>query len=235
MKNILIITFLCLICISTKAQSSIIPVDYQSICDYDNFLKTKNKDDIYAQAKKEHYLELLGIVLELAQYRQAFIQNGNFVNLFPTAYFHTTAMEMTHIVANDRYDYPVEKMKQMIAFYEAYKYNRMLFDVGQINNIEAHWKQHFVKSNKDLQYFEKIMEIDDMGGVAQIVYQFTSTLCSSIDAHVITDLPRAIKFAYDNRQNRNILSDKLYNDFSKTDDIFDNTQLKTIEDFGRLS
>lgn len=74
--------------------SELIPIEYRDICNYENLI-LKNEND--TEIAHDLYKRLLGALTELGHYRLEFIKYGNFINLFPTAYFHTTAKEMINI------------------------------------------------------------------------------------------------------------------------------------------
>lgn len=211
--------------------SNIIPAEYEGICDFEAFFKYNNKSKADSIKKVGLYFELLGIVHDLADYRQKFLTEGNFIDLFPTAYFHTTAKEIVNI-ANRKYDYPTEKMIQIIAFYEAYKYNRALWDSGYPDKIEDHWRIHFKSHDFDWKWIKEQMLFDpNFSEDGFAINQLQLALGSAIHAHVEIDLPRAIRYAFLNRNDKSLSYNDIKKDFDDTNPIFSNTQAKTLQDF----
>lgn len=96
------------------------------LCDYEGFVDAGSSEKERVE-REDLYLTLLGMLEELSIYRNQFLIDGKWINLFPTAYYNTTMLEMKDIIRND-FQHPVEKMKQMLAFYDAYKYNRILWN-----------------------------------------------------------------------------------------------------------
>lgn len=171
-----------------------------------------------AELKKD-YTILLGVLRELLNYRYRFLAEGRFIDLFPATYFHTTAIEMERIAAG-QFQYPIEKMKQMIAFYDAYIWNRALWDQQQKSSVEAHWKAHF-------EYSEEKFDISGVNCLTAV-----HVLATAIEAHVRCDLPRAIHYAYQNRYDRTLASaNTAYTaDFSATDAVFKQSLKRMLAD-----
>jgi hypothetical protein len=206
---------------NTINYTEIIPEVYKEVCDYNEIqLDSKEK----TEKTQELYKQLLGALLELGAYRMEFIEYGNFINLFPTAYFHTTAKELIKIKDNS-YDFPIEKMQQMIAFFEAYKINRDNWNNNSLQ-VEDHWNDHFNESN----YTATDYPIITGDLLLKLSYFTSNSLSTGIDAHVDIDLSRAIRFAYNEREDLSLTPLELWPDFQKTNNIFSNTQSATITD-----
>jgi hypothetical protein len=82
----------------------------------------------------------LGVLAALGQWRSGFLAVPHYMNLFPTAYWHTTRMELEWIAAG-RHDQPLEVLRQIDIFYDAYLWNRLRFLDGL--PPEPHWRGHF--------------------------------------------------------------------------------------------
>lgn len=190
------------------------------LCDFEKFTNAVGISDIEKKEREKVILELVGVIQELNIYRQSFLASMNLVDLFPTAYYHTTLSEYYCIVQGE-YIYPKAKVKQLIAFYEAYKFNRQNWDKGNKNLVEYHWKKHF-------EYAES-KKIDPLKH--ELCGEIGCVLTTGIWAHVKYDLPRAIRSTIDH----NLNSDYLYQDFKKTDNIFLQTELATILDVTKNS
>lgn len=202
-------------CLSQNPNSQTYPSE---ILDYQKMIQGAKSCKEKEEAEK-NYLTLLGIVNDLATYRIAFLKNGRFINLFPTAYYHTTVSEMERI-AKGEFAYPVEKMKQMIAFYDAYKFNRKNWDDGNKSIVEKHWTEHFVFSETEAA--ESNLLCAKVGHV----------LATGIVAHVKVDLARAIRYSYANRFDKALVQDnqEYIDDFTSTNEIFKTTSKETIAD-----
>ncbi len=148
------------------------------LCNYTRLI------DNLAESKKDTaeilYLQLLGGLQELEKYREDYLENVKFEDVFPAIYYHVTRLELLNI-KEGTYQYPIWKMNQMLAFYEAYDFNRKNWDNANKDLIEPHWKKHFdnaEETNKGL----------------KLCWYLKNTLESSIEAHIIQDLPRSIRF-----------------------------------------
>jgi hypothetical protein len=129
-----------------------------------------------------YYQVMLGILLDLKNYRDLLAANKynttlrkeTVKNIFPTSYYHTTFCEMERI-RDGMFRFPVNKMKQMLAFYDAFKRNRTDWEQkGEI--YDRHWGDHFQKVETDPNSFLLAFE-------------------SAVDAHVNYDLARALNAA----------------------------------------
>ncbi|WP_298139670.1 VWA domain-containing protein [Flavobacterium sp.] len=192
----------------------------EDLCDYSRLIDGTTIDS-EKKEREDYYLKMLGILTELKTYRSSFLADGKLVNLFPTVYYHTTWLEVNRIRKN-MFDYPTEKMRQMLYFYDSYKYNRIKYDSGSI--CEPHWQKHFDEVNA--------------ANNSNIISNINSHTCNSIRlvinsairAHVKFDLARAIRHAYDNRSNTNISPEMLESDFLSTETIFSEANALSIPD-----
>lgn len=198
--------------------------DFIDLCDIDAFVQ-KGKDDQEKELREKLYLQLLGALFELNSLKNKFINEENLIDVFPLVYYNVTLSEMKNIKDN-KYKYPVDKLSQMLSFYEAYKFNRDNWDKGGENKklVEPHWTNHFKAAegsfNNDVNLF--------CTGLQQ-------ALNSAITAHVVYDLPRAIRFALNNpllspRPDEN----ELKNEFFASNSIFIPVLNKSIEEIGNV-
>lgn len=181
---------------------------------------------ISTDAEKKAFLSSFSILRDISsdllKFRNQFLADGNFINLFPTAYYYTTIDELQEIAAG-KYQYPVEKMKQMIAFYDAYAFNRTRWDAGMRDAVEVHWREHFrfaESSSTQLNLF--CMKVGQV-------------LATAVTAHVKYDLPRALRYAFQHRFNTAIMKDDpgLWKDFLATNAIFTASMRQTIADVAK--
>ena len=217
-----LLSTLCLLLFTHSSYGSKIPLKYRQIlCDNQKLLNQAKTPTERIQME-ESYLQLLGVLEELAGYRQNFLAHGNLIDLFPTAYYHTTLSEMVDIADND-FSYPMEKMDQMIAFYDAYQRNRLHWEANRAHLVEPHWQKHFYEASSGA---HNIINFGCSG--------IPAALESGIIAHVEYDLPRAIRYAYENRKNKNLTKNDLIEDFNKTDRIFSHTNQNTKADIATI-
>lgn len=195
---------------------------YKSIANYTALLNTAKSPE--EKAEREHsYLTMVGVAIDLGKYRTSFIQEGKLINLFPSAYYHTTYEELK-LLAQGVYTYPVEKMRQMLAFYDAYKFNRSNWDNDNHDAVEPHWKAHFE--------FATFENSEENIFCARIGY----VLATAVIAHVQCDLPRAIRYSFDNAFDPTIgrTNTALGKDFSYTENLFSLSMSKLITDVSKV-
>ena len=188
------------------------------LCNYQALLDGAKTDNEKTE-RETYYLKMLGILDQLNLYRTQFISSGNLINLFPTIYYHTTSLEVEKIRLNT-FKYPVEKMRQMLYFFDAYKLNRRNFD----NNIqsEPHWQKHFDEVNS--------ANANPNGIQSWFCDQIRKVLNSAVRAHVKYDLPRAIRYAFDNRIDRTVTANMISADFFSTNSLFGQAQSLSVTD-----
>lgn len=189
---------------------------------YKDYLqKTENQQ---TNEIEKHLKILLGITFELQELRDNFLKTGNLINLFPTAYFHTTYLKLEQIL-NGVYDYPIEKIKQIQYFYYAYQYNRNLWEKGEKNLVENHWKKHFEQCET------KISKYDFKKYLGYII-------ATGIEAHIEYDLARALQFSIKNRYNTTFSEEEflkiIFSEFLKTEVIFPKVTERTNADICKV-
>ena len=107
------------------------------------------------------------------------------MNLFPTVYYNVTQLEMQRLADGGTFAYPVEHMEEMLDFFDAYKVNRDVWNSGGI--AEPHWQAAFNKA---------IAADLNPGWIAG--WAAREVLNSAIEAHVQYDLPRALRYSFEN-------------------------------------
>ncbi len=126
--------------------------------------------------------EVSGILEQLGNSRENFLKTGDFADLFPTIYYYTTKFEFEKVLAN-KTRHPTEKMEMIVGFYDAYKFNRDLYEKSGTDAVESHWKKYYEKA----QAANKTKEFKDK-------YEtMTEILFDGIDAHLVYDLPRFVR------------------------------------------
>jgi len=213
MRKIIIISFLIFCFKYFNAQC--IPVS--DLCDYQSFTEAPGLSDTEKQEREVAILKLIGIIQELDNYRQSFLLSLEPIDLFPTAYYHTTVSEY-HCIIQNEFHYPLAKIEQLIAFYEAYKVNRENWESGNIASVELHWKKHFTN-------------VSSLNTEGKFCLEVGCILTTGIWAHVKFDLPRAIRHTIDSNLDMNLLRE----DFKKTDGIFNTTALLTVGEISQNS
>lgn len=193
------------------SSNSLIP---PKLCNYQALLDRASTPDECA-LRKELYTKLLGIATELGAYRRMYVQTGDLINLFPTVYYHMTVIEMNNI-RKGQIKYSVDKMRQMIYFFDAYQFNRVQNDSGR----EEHWRRHFA-------------EVSEAGSY-DFCQSFRKVMTSAIRAHVRFDLARAIRHAYDFSNSGSPVSE-LKAEFESTNSIFGLAQEKALDDINQVT
>lgn len=216
MKKIAIL--FCCIFFSTLCWTQSTTAAKYQLCNITNFLAEKPNE---AVLREELYYQLIGVVDELGEYRNRFLQKAHLVDLFPTAYYHTTLAELLKIRANIYKD-PIEKMQQMLVFYAAYRKNRIWWEQGS-SKLEYHWKNHFTKA--DVYWAPKNEQEQEQEAY---LLSLRSIMSTGIMAHVTWDFPRAIRHAWKTQPSNNYQVAK--KDFDATTTIFKNTESRTLED-----
>jgi len=195
------------------------------------------------QELKKLYQELRGAAFKLDEYRKPFLKNGqDLMGVFPAFYYNVTVEELKRI-ANGDFQYPKEKMEQMVAFFEAYEINRKNWDSGNRAAVEPHWREHFVSAdgtnadNEDVTTFNELFLAFRQGASAVFqnpvwVYTVNKVLSTGADAHVKHDLARALRYSLENRD-RNASIEDLKKEFDCTEITLKSAGDKTLSDIFR--
>ncbi len=150
-------------------------------CDPTEALPFFDHEDFELRLKKAG--KVSGILERLGESREKFLKAGDFRELFPVIYFHTTNEIFKRVLANKSQN-PVEKLELIIGFFDAYQFNRELFEKGGPDSVEPHWKK----------YFEKAVAANESGAVGDKYDKMTEIMFDGIDAHVVYDLPRFVRY-----------------------------------------
>lgn len=175
------------------------PPDVCKTLSQSRLLKRQDSGEFLKKAE-----QVLSILEELGTYREDFLRTGNLIYLFPALYFHTTQAEFKNVLTNES-QHPVEMLGMIIAFYDAYKMNLELFKKGGIKSVEPHWKKYYknaLKGNKE--------NSKSTGLIIEV-------LLDGIDAHVVYDLPRSIRFIL---SGSSASRSEIKNEFDKMDAVF---------------
>jgi hypothetical protein len=173
---------------------------------------------------EDRFLRMAGALSELAAYRESFLKEGvmkDSIDLFPAAYYHITRRELERI-RNQEYKYPDAKLRQLIAFYDAYKHNREAHDHGM--PVEPHWQRHFDKVEEVQKSVFNVLSISvTKNGLQEIID-------TGMQAHIIFDFPRALRFAFDSLGNQGPSWRDLTPDFVATENLFSDAMSETMAD-----
>ena len=154
-----------------------------------------------------------GAFVRLGHWRDAFLAEPRYAELFPVVYWHVTRAELQW-VAEGHYTHPLEILRQIDVFFDAYDWNRTRFDAGL--PPEPHWAAHFsaaADADREFGQIGRGMAFDTPDTVDQV-------LSSGVIAHIDFDLPRALRFAFAARQDKQVSADALAADFRAADGIF---------------
>jgi hypothetical protein len=133
------------------------------------------------------------ILDDLALRRQAFRLTAANVDLFPTLYYHATLAEFRHAVTLEP-DQAETILDLIIVFYDAYQYNRSLFEHRGVEGVEKHWRRYYRGASQK-------------SGLQPV--EFTNLLLDGVDAH-LTDLARALRYTFGRMKLSNAAMKTLY-------------------------
>jgi hypothetical protein len=193
------------------------------LCDLTALL-ARVKDPEKKRVIEDLFLRMVGALSELSEYRRAFLSKGirsGLVDLFPAVYYHMTRLELERI-KNNEYRYPDVKLRQIIAFYDAYKRNREAYEKGR--PVEKHWGRHFQKV-ADVQ--KSLLRLLNPHVAENGVQEVIDT---GMWAHIIFDFPRALRSAFDSLGGQGPSWNDLQPDFKATETMFPTAMEKSIED-----
>jgi hypothetical protein len=202
-----------------------IPLQRAPDCDFcKNLNKFLSQNSAESSKRSELVGELFGVLAELQRSRESFVQRGDFTNLFASAYYHITQLEIANILSN-KYTYPTTKMEMMLSFYDSYRYNRALGDSGLSKNIEPQWQKYYANA----QAFNSTMAQSRVVGLGD-AHDLYRLITSGIDAHVQYDLPRAIRNTYQRNVPVSADRNQLYTEFKDTNSLFRSALEQTNRD-----
>lgn len=187
--------------------------DYSRVCVPTRFDAFFNREDFEMRLKSAG--QVSDILEELANSRENFLKTGDFIELFPALYFHTTKGIFNDVLA-DRYVYPTETMDMMLRFYDSYKMNRELFEQGGADAVEPHWKK----------YYQKAINGNKLTSKSEKFSQTIDVLISAIEAHLV-DLSRLVRYITSNSL---VSKSELKVEFDRMDSVFENAAKQAIQD-----
>jgi len=205
------------------------PQPRNPLCDLSNAL-SRIGDEKLREQTKDLFVRMVGALADMSKYRDQFLNTSwkeglgldNTIDMFPAAYYNTTHAELERIAAGD-FTFPDVKLRQMIAFYDAYKVNREAWDRGDKGSVEDHWKRHFETATRPVGVFEATARLSATDNKLQ------RTIDSGMQAHIIFDFPRALDYAYRNGGNR-VSWTQAQPDFQATEQTFNTSIERTMND-----
>ncbi|MGB3508184.1 MAG: VWD domain-containing protein [Microcoleaceae cyanobacterium] len=190
--------------------------------------------------------QILGILVKLDSYRQNFATKGDFTDLFAVAYYNVTAEELKRIMSGD-FKYPNEKMKQMLAFFDAYEYNRQKWVSGNLNEVEEHWLGYYRKAKQANTsiwgcIFSPLVDLAlplparwsdiTLSDASYFFLNVRTVLNAGADAHVNYDLSRAIRGSL-NQGLSSAMERELFKEFYDTRVTLQNSGKTTAQELFR--
>lgn len=203
------------------------PQPRNPLCDLSNAL-SRISDDKLREQTRELFVRMAGALADMSQYRDRFLATrwsdglDNTIDMFPAAYYNTTRAELERLAAGD-FTFPDVKLRQMIAFYDAYKVNREAWDRGDTGAVEDHWKRHFEIATRP------VGVLDTTARLSATDNKLQRTIDSGMQAHIIFDFPRALDYAYRNGGNR-VSWTQAHPDFLATEQTFNTSIERTMKD-----
>jgi hypothetical protein len=172
-------------------------------------------------------LMLLGALFELSVYRDRFIKEPSFKNLFVAEYYNSTREDLRKL-ANWDFNYPIEKMEQMLAIFDAFKANR----IGWPHAAEEHWKIYYDQAREQ---DKQILLDSNPVKNAPFLNSVDSLVDLAVTARVSYDLPRALKYSFDHRFHASAFTtpgevESLRVDFLKCEQTLDRARTDTEDD-----
>jgi hypothetical protein len=189
-QKILVLTifFYLLIFDQVRAQQSVnVDVHSMTACEV---VRSFGHTDAEKSELQKDYWAMLGIMDDLARYRQSYIKSEKLIDAFPTAYYDDVQLQCLEIQSGAMV-YPDERMKQIKAVYNAYKSSRNFWVNGKKSKVEPQWHAHFSFCESARMDCAATMLAISGGLVAQ--YRF--------------DLPRALWASYKERFQKNLVYD----------------------------
>jgi hypothetical protein len=170
---------------------------------------------------------LVGALGELDVHRQAFHRRPRYIDLFPTVYWNVTEIDFARL-AHGEFAHPVDKLEELVVFFDAYKANRLSWETT--GKAEPHWLKHYKLAAQADQDFGAIGQ----GSAFDTPDAVQHALGSAVSAHVDYDLPRAIRAAFEVRQDRSLTFADLAGDYARTDATIDASAATTAEIFAAI-
>ncbi|MSP00364.1 MAG: hypothetical protein EXR07_04830 [Acetobacteraceae bacterium] len=155
----------------------------------------------------------LGVLDALGRWRDSFLAAPHYTELFSVIYWHITRSEM-QAIAEGRYAHPLEILRQIDAFFDAYAWNRTRFEAGL--SPEPHWLAHFSATAEADRAFGQVgrgMAFDTPDMVQQVI-------ALGMVAHIEFDLPRSLRHAFTARRDPGVTVERMAADFRAADEIF---------------
>jgi len=170
---------------------------------------------------------LLGALFELGLYRDDFRKAPTFENLFATEYYNSICEELRRL-ANWDYTFPIEKMEQMLALFDAFKANR----TGWPHASEAHWRKYYAQS---MRADKDILRVDNPSCKTQFLNSVDALVNAAVIAQVSNDLPRALRYSFEHRFHSSGFTtpeevEGLRNDFLKCGQTSERANAETMDD-----
>lgn len=153
---------------------------------------------------------LIGQQRELGATRDAFLARPRYVDLFPTIYWRVTEIDFQRLAAGD-FAHPIETMDEVLAFYDAYRFNRLAWETG--GTPEPHWARAYALAAEADEDFGAIGQ----GSVSDTPDAVRAVLLAAMSAHIDDDLPRVIRGTFAPRPGRVSDPDRLWPDYLATD------------------
>lgn len=143
-----------------------------------------------------------GAIEELEDSVSGFTEQGSLVEIFPT-FLKYQMEESLKTGMSDSVRHNTEYLKIVLLAYDAYRVNRDSYDKREPDSVDRQWAEYFRKAEK----------FDDEWTPEQGV----DVLLDGINAHVLSDLPRAIRFV---KLRTELEPKEMETDFKKTDKDF---------------
>ena len=158
--------------------------------------------------------EVSDVLEHLSRFRQVYLASGKPVEVFPAMYFETTLAVFDLALRSGSPGAPVH-LEMVIRFHDAHAFNRQAFERGDEDGVEPHWRPYFRRAsaprppNADRPDFEET----------------TRVLMNGIDAHVVYDEPRLLRYMRDQER---VPPAVLTEEFARVDEVFAEASIRTL-------
>ncbi|MEZ5305921.1 MAG: DUF5995 family protein [Pyrinomonadaceae bacterium] len=149
--------------------------------------------------------EVSSVLEELEKANDRFKKEGDLVEIFPALLYFETK-DAFELGLKPEIKHKIEYMSLLLRLYDSYAVNRKAFEDGDMMGIDRQWRDYYKAVSKAQEETGKWKANDGV-----------DVLLEGVNAHIIYDLPRAIRSVYkDSKSNR----DEMKADFDAGSGIY---------------
>ncbi len=159
------------------------------------------------------------VLEELEKSQQRFAKTGDLIELFPLLLFYETKGSFD-LGMKPQIVHKIEFMRLLLRRYDAYKTNREMFETGELIAVDRQWRS----------YFEAAKKAQGAGVGKWTPKDGVDVLLEGVNAYVIYDLSRAIRFV---KANSKVETAELQKDFEAASDMYSDAEQLAKADIAR--